>query len=698
MNWLRRFVLRVARYLNPRLDRVLKTAGGTVESLAEQNLMLRQYMRVQEEERRSEVQRLAQDYREAIFLAGGGWMPRGAVREAASAPLKTAIQIHESDSTAVVQCKERLIELELAMEDRSWKQMEAQARFEFSRWGIQQIILICRLYRIKNPIIQRGILISADYVFGRHVEMSSDDEDADAVIQAFLTDPRNQTEVGHSALVDREKSKYTDGNIFWTFFVDPLDGMTILRHLDPIEIEEIVTDPNDSSKPQYYHRRWTEQGFDLNTRTLKPMPRDMWYVALGYDPPPEDLAIMDQATSGQQGKIARDDTGMPIKVYHRKEGASHDWLFGCPRAYAALDWARARRELLEDYCSRVRALSRYGYDIETKGGPPAIAGMKQQMATTLANDLESIEQQPPPVAASAWVHGPGTTMKPFKTSGLSETPEESRAVAHMAYMVFGLPEHFFGDIDSGNLATATSLDRPTELKFLGDQEVWKEDLSVILRQVLINSMQHNSGKLREALARRKQDPRNMVIELQAVKPKPGSLMVPHLRVFEAKKPKTKDPNKINIAVKFPAIVEGDIPQRIAAIVNAMTMNGFETTGIDERVGVELMLNELLSFGFEFDIKEILDAMYPLTGPDKYDPLRTKEEEPPLPAVAPPGQTAQPTQNPAQQQGAPAQQPKAMRTARPKRTAAQEARLEQVLVKLETTLKAQEAAMVARGRR
>lgn len=683
--------------MNPRLDRVLRSGGRTVETLSEQNELLRASLRHQEAEERSLILREMEDYRQAVWLATGGWLPRLPIKESGQVYNRIAdnpaFAIKESDSCAVVQCKERLLELELALEDRSWKRLEAQSRFEFSRWGIQQIILICRLYRIKNPIIQRGILVSTYYVIARGVEISCDDEDANEVLQKCLKDPRNASELSVAALAQKEAAKYTDGNIFWCWFKDPEDGMTIFRHIDPVEIEEIITDPDDSTVPWFYHRRWTQQKFNPARGAIELEPRDEWYVAYGHE---------DDIEPGFQinGKPLMQQGGEFIPVYHRKEGALDNWLFGCPRAYAALDWARARRELLEDYCSRIRALSRYAYDIDTKGGPPAMAGWKQQTATTLANDLESIEQQPPPVTASTIIHGPGTKITPMRTGGLSETPEESQAIAQMAYMVFGLPDTFFSDSQRGNLATAASLDRPTELKFLFDQEIWKFDLSLLAGVILKNSMRANSGKLRESLDRRQIKVKDVTIEMQPVKLSPTTLAVrPVATVYEAKPPKNGNGNgtKIQISVKFPAILEGDIPQRINAIVQAMTMNGFETTGIDERVGVELMLTELLSFGFEFDIKAILDSMYPLTGKDKYDPLRTQEDEPPLPAQPAPGATGGAiTQNPAQQQGAPAQQPKAERTARPKRSN-QEAARRLVLDNLIQTLKAQEARLREAGR-
>jgi len=574
MNALQRFVVRLAARVAPPLGRVLRGAGS-VERLEQQNQLYREALR----ERESEIGGWLNDYREAIAMAGGGWKPARALTEGAIGLKDSAPQ--PGDSTAVLQCKEAIAELEIALEDRGWQRTLAMSQLEFSRWGIQQIMLICRLYRIKNPVVQRGILVSAYYVFGRGVEITSEDQAANDVIQAFLSDPRNKSELGHSGLIASEAKKYTDGNIFWALFTAVDDGQVLIRSIDAIEIEEIITDPNDSSVPWFYHRRWFDQGFNPQTGVTQPESKEAYYVALDY----EAKSIPTQIN----GKpVMKDAAGNFIRVLHRKEGGLDKWKFGCPRAYAAVDWARAYKNRLEDDSTLVRALSRFSMTVETQGGAPAIAKWKQSLNTTLGNDLTSTDTNPSPVTGSAIITGPGNKITPFRSAGMTADPEGGRRCAHMAYMVFGLPETFFSDVSVGTLATATSLDRPTELKFLNDQEIWKEDLERIARYVLACSSTAPKGKLREA---RKLDEKGKI-------------------------PATAD---ITIEVKFPAILEGDIVARVGAVVQALTLGGFEATGIDEKTGVFLLL---VLLGVE-DPEKVVEEMYP---DGTYDPNRKNQQQ------------------------------------------------------------------------
>jgi hypothetical protein len=623
MNAVQRFVVRLAARVAPPLRRALQGAGGSVARLEEQNTLYREALRERDLELRSWIS----DYREAIAMAGGGWKPRGA-----NQPGGTAVAVSESDSTAVLQCKEAIADLELALEDRGWQRSIAMSQLEFSRWGIQQIMLICRLYRIKNPVVQRGILVSAYYVFGRGVEITSEDQPANDVIQAFLSDPRNRAELGHGGLIASEAKKYTDGNIFWALFTAVDDGQVIIRSIDAIEIEEVITDPDDSCVPWFYRRRWFDQGFDPQTGVTSPVSKEAYYVALDYEP-----ASIPAQINGKP--VMKDAAGGYVRVLHRKEGGLDKWKFGCPRAYAAVDWARAYKNRLEDDSTLVRALSRFAMTIETQGGAPAIANWKQAMATTLGNDLDTIESNPPPLTGSAIVTGPGNKITPFRSAGMTADPEGGRRCAHMAYMVFGLPETFFSDVSVGTLATATSLDRPTELKFLNDQEIWKEDLERIVRYVLASSATAPKGKLREAIKAKLAAAAEVHLNPQAI--------------AEAVKKAAKD---VTVQVKFPAILEGDIVARVGAVVAAMTLGGFETTGIDEKTGVFLLM---VLLGVE-DPEKVIEEMYP----DKeYEPNRKQQMQDKMDqatqqatamsaAGAPPNAETSLSQNPAMQQGAP----------------------------------------------
>lgn len=582
------------------------------------------------EAQHEEIQRRAaiiSEINEAIALAHAPWQADGRIAESANRGVQGLMRAAESiKELPLKETIYGMAELEIAIEDRGWKRLVAQSQYEFSRFGIQSIMLICRLYKLKNPLAARGVDVSAFYVFGRGMEISSPDEDANAELKAFFGDPRNAAQFSHTAFVAKEKQTYTDGNVFWCFFADPQDGRMESRCIDPLEVSEIICDPEDADTPWFYRRDWKEESRidPVSGRRSPGTQKTKWYFALGY----EDLPNFPTQLRQIDGyPVAVDTNGEPIPVLHLKDGALPGWKFGCPRMYCVVDWLRAYKQGLEDLCTTWRALARFAWNVETKGGAPAIAAFKQTLATTLANDLSQIETNPPPVTGSAFISGPTNKITPMQTGGnTTMNPDNLRRVLMMVCAGFGLAESTFGDASIGSLATAEALERQAELMFLERQEVWREIIQRIGHYKLKRSLQAPKGKLREAIAKRRGiepidlDPKTVLME-SSPRRKNG------LRFAEAKKKpaeeSTDDTQKITIDVKFPDIMTHDIDKRITAIVQATNLEGKQPIGIDMRIAVGLMLSEL---GVE-DVAGVLEAMYP---EDTYEIDRTIE--PPLPNI------------------------------------------------------------------
>lgn len=524
-----------------------------------------------------------------------------------------------------------MAELEIALDDRGWKRLVAQSQYEFSRMGIQSIILISRLYYIKNPLARRGVDVSAFYVFGRGIKISSPNEAANEILAEFFDDPRNASTLSHTALVKGEKQTYTDGNNFWAYFSEAQTGRLTERAIDPIEVSDIICDPEDGQTEWFYRRDWSEERFEPESGRRAYKQRSAWYFALGYEDIPNFPA---NVRTIETFSVMVDSQGQPIPILHHKDGELPGWKFGCPRMYPAIDWLRAYRQVLEDLCTLWRALSRFAWNVETEGGAPAIAAFKQTLATTLANDLTQIETNPPPVTGSAFITGPGNKLTPFQSGGATTmNPDNARRVLLMVCAAFGIGEHLMGDATTGSLATAASLERPTELMFLERQEVWREILQRKARYALSRSLRAPKGKLREAVAR--------------AQGKPASEVEPSSVLFEATRKEGRrlgivsrggagqgnpikadlteagpiNPQKITVEVSFPDILAHEIKDRVAAITQALTLDGKQPIGIDMRTGIGLLLSEL---GVE-DVPAVLEAMFPA---NEYEMDRTIE--PPLP--------------------------------------------------------------------
>jgi hypothetical protein len=519
-------------------------------------------------------------------------------------------------------------DIELALQNIDWRREINMSWLEFSRWGIQQIILISRLYYIKQPLMRRAIDVVAAYVFGRGVEISSTDDDANDVLNEFFE--RNRGTFGPTAMVASQRAKSMDGNLFWVFFADTTDkGLVDARRLDATEIQEIASDPDDSDKEQFFKRTWTQRVFNPVTGSYETKPQTCWYPALGFDPPIKPLTI------------GTDPVHWGRPVLHRKHGAVAKWSFGCPEGYPALEWIKTAARYMQSCATLAASHAQIAWDVTTKGGQAAIEGTKQQIQTQVnAQPGSQIwDNNPTPVNASMLVKGPGSEWKMVNSRGQGLDPKEGLTYNVYVGNVFGIPPTWLGDMETSNLSTATTLDRPTELGMRCRQTEWEDDLTVIAKFVLEVSAGAASGKLREALRARSIE---KVVCIEA----PRKTLPNGLRVYdEAAKPKD---DEIHVRVTFPAIREGDMPAIIGAIVASMTLDnkGGQIVGIDEREGVRLLYETL---GVE-EPEEILDEQYPLSAngvkgtvgyTPKYDPNRTKTPLPPPIGKALPNPGGQP---------------------------------------------------------
>lgn len=533
--------------------------------------------RAREDRYRADYMERAAELIEARQMAGAGpWL----VAEARGQINKPGANLRESTP---LDSQGAYGDIELALQNVEWRRQVNLSWLEFSRWGIQQIILISRLYYLKNPICRRLIDVCAAYVFARGVEVTTNDDAANDTLKEFFE--RNKIVMGQNALVAQERSKDTDGNLFWVFFSDKADkGLTSIRTIDATEIADIICDPDDADTPWYYRRTWDQRSFDTATGVIAVTTESAWYPALNYDPAAKIAAINQIPVRWDQ------------PVLHRKTGAVAKWHFGCPRIYPMLDWAREARRFLEACASVRQSLSQFALTLTTKGGQQALEGVKAQMSTTVGPTSQIWDQNPPAGRGSTFASGPGTKLEAFKTAGAGFSPEDVRQYKLMCCMCKGVPETFLADVSTGNLATATSLDRPTETAFLELQESWREDLETIATYVLKVSQGAASGALREAK-------RHIYIVKGAkrITRKDGR------RVYEALKP-AEESGDIEIQVNFPNIREGDVPSLVDATVRAMTLGNAagEVVGIDTKAGIRQLYDYL---GVE-DGDALVEEQYP----------------------------------------------------------------------------------------
>jgi hypothetical protein len=489
---------------------------------------------------------------------------------------------------------ERISELEFALEEEGWTRLsDLQNDREFSREALTRIIRQSRLMYLKNPIVNRAVNVQAYYVWAQGVNIQAKDPAVNEVVQGFLDDPANRAELtSHQARTLKECDLQVLGNLFFVFFTDKSTGAVKVRTIPVEEVAEIVTDPEDAKSPWFYKRVYTPQGGQQKTVYYPDWRLERRNVAGGELDGASDLSARNDDPAAVLPQGAKVEWNVP--VYHVRVGALSDMRFGLPETYQALDWARAYKEFLEDRATISRALSRFVFQLTTQGGAKGVAAAKDKLKTTLG--VSTSETNPPPTAGAAFIAAAGNKLETMKVSGATINPEEGRRFLLMVAAAVGLPETFFGDVSTGNLATAKSLDRPTELKFLDRRTLWADVFKAILAFVIEQRAQAMNGKLPEGKDR-------------------------------------------TVEVSFPDLLERDVEARIRAVISAATLDGKEPVGtMDDHTLARLLLSAL---GIE-DLDELLKKIAPEDG-ESLLAKRRAEKQQMAQAIAKQGQGEKPGQ-------------------------------------------------------
>lgn len=344
--------------------------------------------------------------------------------------LQALVEVSASESTA---------RLELALEDIGWQRLVAQAQTEFSRTGLERMATICRLMWRKNPLIRRAVNVRTYYLFAQGLTVGADDEQVNDLVQDFYDDPVNQRAVfGPEARETLDRTLATDGNLAFVLVTSEATGKVQVRTVPWTQIVEPIRNPDDREDIWFWRRRWHANG-----RRHDVLHPDVDHLPAGIRPGTVD------------GLEVRWD--QPILMEHTDRLDGETW--GVPEVYAALDWAKAYKEFLEDWASYVRALAEFAWRHKTKTN----AAARRAKATHTAPRTDEVTGVRRPAGATA-VGTDVDGLEPVKQSGAHVDADSGRPLALMVSAAMDVPYSILmGDADNSNLATAKTLDRPFEL-------------------------------------------------------------------------------------------------------------------------------------------------------------------------------------------------------------------------------------------
>jgi hypothetical protein len=473
---------------------------------------------------------------------------------------------------------EAIAELELDLEDKGWQRLKSgDSDFTFSREALRTITRTSRLLFLKNPLIRRAVLTKTDYVFGQGMTIKARNPKVDEIVQAFLADDKNKHEL--TAMVaqqERDQDLQVEGNLFFVFFTNT-NGDTRIRTIVFDEIEQVISNPEDRREPWFYLRHVT--------------------AAMGQ----EDYTLYPDYQYRPQARPATykvGDLGMTTEirvewdhpVYHVRVNPSTDSAFGVSELYAAQDWATAYNEFLSNWATIVRSYARWAWKLTAKAAK--IPAIKAQLESRIGSATGQ-SAQPAPSAGSIFA-SETTDLQPLRTSGATTSAEDGRRLLLMVCAATGISEHYLGDPSTGNLATATSMERPMELSFVNRQRFWQAVWEAILLFVIERKAEAGTAGITGGYVAPADDP-----------------WQEHRFVFDPdlddELTESGDPADVHVDIIFPSIVEHDMAAEVAALTQAATLGGWPMAGT---LSPEYLTRQLLIALGEQSVEERMAELFP----------------------------------------------------------------------------------------
>ncbi|MCK4793833.1 MAG: hypothetical protein KAV87_59440 [Desulfobacteraceae bacterium] len=343
------------------------------------------------------------------------------------------------------------VEKDLELEDEGWINLSGTTGDVITAAERITNLKLSRLYATKDPMGKQAIRLWTDYTFGSGMVWDTEDDRAKKALDGFWNSKDNQSVCSARGQRKSSDKLLQDGEVFFAIFLGA-EGKAKIRLIDPLEITEIITNPDDKEDIRFYRRKWTDnQGRSHET--------------------------IYRSTTNAKGESALDIHGKSIKqsdealVYQLTYNTTTQR--GNPLLLPALLWMKYHTKFLSSRIAIMLALAKFAWKSKVKGGQTTVDTIKAK-----THDKEI-------TAGSQLVENMGVDTTPIKAdTGASGAYQDGRMIKLQIAAAVGIPEQYFGDISIGNLATAKTVELPMMKMFQSYQKVWADTYQDINEVVL----------------------------------------------------------------------------------------------------------------------------------------------------------------------------------------------------------------------
>lgn len=523
-----------------------------------------------------------------------------------------------------------------------------------------------RIALLQDPLAGAEVEHRANFALGRGISKpKAAHDEVQTIIDEAWEDPVNAAKLtSYSAQRKLSNNLWTAANAYLAYFENADAGKIRVGWVNPDNIEDIVTDPEDDERPLYYVCRKERRTWDFETHSLKVETNyteegsyKTWYYAhwrnvedfeeeKGYrKEPPKD-----------PGKPADPEFGKPKpsdladgKIEHFAINLVGRTLFGTPPWARSLRFFSAMNQFSEARVAMAQASASIIAKRVRRGGPSDllkaasnVASQFGELATArfggegyrlpaspIGPGTNPSRGQAPMPAGSWWTENESDRLEAVRlSSGSGEAAQDAQILRAPISAAAGLGQHYLGDASNANLSTAVSLELPALMMV----NAWQEMLEAILRFFIDRAIETavRSGRL-GGMALTEEEKIEWGVD--------GRKPLNKLRLSEDREEMEKRTKKdLSYELEMPYPGRRNLPEVIAAATQLAT--AFDPTGTNHPLRRQL-LTDVFRHGYQVeDPSRLVDELWPEDGPVKPEP----EVDPNAPPVDP---NADPEEQPAQ---------------------------------------------------
>jgi hypothetical protein len=333
-----------------------------------------------------------------------------------------------------------------------------------------------------NVNIEKAVRTWTDFGLGQRVDLRSDDQTADVVLDEFWGATRNSGVIGQRHLHERSEDALNEGELAFIFWYSTLDGSTTVRKMGTQRLKVIFDDPKDKTVPIMYIEERGDQ---------KVVYRDWKISKTQFAEELQNLDATHVSADEFSPTINIDGDDIPVTehvVLWVTRNRNTTLGRGMPQFLGGFEWARVLQDFMGDRAAVARKAAIYTEKVNIDGGSRELKKFKQRTEQGLYSNDRLLDRAINTPAASDWVENTGVNREWMnRSTGATAARFDGRMLAGQLSVNTGVGLHWMGFPDAlANRSTAEEILRPFWQQIQRYQAWWVsviEDMGAIVLSI-----------------------------------------------------------------------------------------------------------------------------------------------------------------------------------------------------------------------